>query len=284
MSAQIIDGKKISEALRVQLGAEVALLKEKGIKPCLAVILVGDDPASNIYVRNKERACRRLGIDSIVLRLPAAMAQSELIEKVRAFNADPNVNGVLVQLPLPAQLDEKKVLREISPEKDVDGFHALNAGRLMQGESAMTACTPSGCMELIKSTGVKISGAEAVVVGRSNIVGKPMAMLLLQNDATVTVCHSHTRDLGAVTRRADILVAAVGKPHMINGDMIKPGAVVIDVGINRVDGNVCGDVDFESACKVAGWITPVPGGVGPMTITGLMRNTIKAAKLQNGIE
>lgn len=284
MAARIIDGKAISEQLRDKLREEVASLSERGAKPCLAVIIVGEDPASKVYVRNKERACKQLGMDSILLRLPESTTQEELLGEVRRLNADRAVNGVLVQLPLPAHLDEQAVLREISPEKDVDGFHAVNAGRLMQGERCTVACTPAGCLDLIRSTGVKIEGAEAVVVGRSNIVGKPMAMLLLQNNATVTICHSRTRNLAEVTRRADILVAAVGRPRMITGDMIKPGAVVIDVGINRVDGKLVGDVDFESAQEVAGWITPVPGGVGPMTITGLMRNTIAATRMQHGIE
>ena len=284
MAASIIDGKAISEQLRDKLREEVAALSERGAKPCLAVIIVGEDPASKVYVRNKERACKQLGMDSILLRLPESTTQEELLGDVRRLNADRAVNGVLVQLPLPAHLDEQAVLREISPEKDVDGFHAVNAGRLMQGERCTVACTPAGCLDLIRSTGVKIEGAEAVVVGRSNIVGKPMAMLLLQNNATVTICHSRTRNLAEVTRRADILVAAVGRPRMITGDMIKPGAVVIDVGINRVDGKLVGDVDFESAQEVAGWITPVPGGVGPMTITGLMRNTIAATRMQHGIE
>ena len=284
MAARIIDGKAISEQLRDKLREEVASLSERGAKPCLAVIIVGEDPASKVYVRNKERACKQLGMDSILLRLPESTTQEELLGEVRRLNADRAVNGVLVQLPLPAHLDEQAVLREISPEKDVDGFHAVNAGRLMQGERCTVACTPAGCLDLIRSTGVKIEGAEAVVVGRSNIVGKPMAMLLLQNNATVTICHSRTRNLAEVTRRADILVAAVGRPRMITGDMIKPGAVVIDVGINRVDGKLVGDVDFESAQEVAGWITPVPGGVGPMTITGLMRNTIAAPRMQHGIE
>ena len=284
MAARIIDGKAISEQLRDKLREEVAALSERGAKPCLAVIIVGEDPAIKVYVRNKERACKQLGMDSILLRLPESTTQEELLGEVRRLNADRAVNGVLVQLPLPAHLDEQAVLREISPEKDVDGFHAVNAGRLMQGERCTVACTPAGCLDLIRSTGVKIEGAEAVVVGRSNIVGKPMAMLLLQNNATVTICHSRTRNLAEVTRRADILVAAVGRPRMITGDMIKPGAVVIDVGINRVDGKLVGDVDFESAQEVAGWITPVPGGVGPMTITGLMRNTIAATRIQHGIE
>ena len=284
MAASIIDGKAISEQLRDKLREEVADLSERGAKPCLAVIIVGEDPASKVYVRNKERACKQLGMDSILLRLPESTTQEELLGEVRRLNADRAVNGVLVQLPLPAHLDEQAVLREISPEKDVDGFHAVNAGRLMQGERCTVACTPAGCLDLIRSTGMKIEGAEAVVVGRSNIVGKPMAMLLLQNNATVTICHSRTRNLAEVTRRADILVAAVGRPRMITGDMIKPGAVVIDVGINRVDGKLVGDVDFESAQEVAGWITPVPGGVGPMTITGLMRNTIAATRMQHGIE
>ena len=284
MAAQIIDGKAISERLREDMKAEVAAMSEKGMKPCLAVIIVGDDPASKVYVRNKERACRQLGMDSILLRLPETTSQEELIRRVDELNADKSVNGILVQLPLPGTIDEGEVLRRISPEKDVDGFHAVNAGRLMQGERGIVACTPAGCLDLIRTTGVSIEGAEAVVVGRSNIVGKPMAMLLLQNNATVTICHSRTKNLAEVTRRADILVAAVGRPRMITGDMIKPGAVVIDVGINRVDGRLVGDVDFDSACEVAGWITPVPGGVGPMTITELMRNTIDVTRVQYGME
>lgn len=284
MAARIIDGKSISEELRGQLKAEVAALTERGVRPCLAVIIVGEDPASKVYVRNKERACKQLGMDSILMRMPENTTMDELVGEVRRLNADATVNGILVQLPLPGHLDEQAVLREISPEKDVDGFHAVNAGRLMQGERCTVACTPAGCLDLIRSTGVAIEGAEAVVVGRSNIVGKPMAMLLLQNNATVTICHSRTRNLAEVTRRADILVAAVGRPRMITGEMIKPGAVVIDVGINRVDGRLVGDVDFESAQEVAGWITPVPGGVGPMTITGLMRNTIAATRMQHGLD
>ncbi len=284
MAAQIIDGKTISERLREDMKAEVAAMSEKGMKPCLAVIIVGEDPASKVYVRNKERACRQLGMDSILLRLPETTSQEELIRRVDELNADKSVNGILVQLPLPGTIDVGEVLRRISPEKDVDGFHAVNAGRLMQGERGTVACTPAGCLDLIRTTGVSIEGAEAVVVGRSNIVGKPMAMLLLQNNATVTICHSRTKNLAEVTRRADILVAAVGRPRMITGDMIKPGAVVIDVGINRVDGRLVGDVDFDSACEVAGWITPVPGGVGPMTITELMRNTIDVTRVQYGME
>lgn len=284
MAARIIDGKAISQTLRDNMKAEVAAMKAKGMNPCLAVIIVGEDPASKVYVRNKERACKQLGIDSILIRLPETTAQDELIGRVNALNADKSVNGILVQLPLPRHIDESAVLACISPEKDVDGFHAVNAGRLMQGERCTVACTPAGCLDLIRTTGVNISGAEAVVVGRSNIVGKPMAMLLLQNNATVTICHSRTKNLADITRRADILVAAVGRARMITGDMIKPGAVVIDVGINRVDDKLVGDVDFESASEVAGWITPVPGGVGPMTITELMRNTIDAARMQYGME
>lgn len=283
MAANIIDGKAISEQLREGMKVEVAQMTAQGMKPCLAVIIVGEDPASKVYVRNKERACKQLGMDSILLRLPEETTQQELIERVDALNNDKSVNGILVQLPLPKDIDEAEILRRISPEKDVDGFHAVNAGRLMQGEKCTVACTPAGCLDLIRTTGVNIEGAEAVVVGRSNIVGKPMAMLLLQNNATVTICHSRTKNLREVTRRADILVAAVGRQRMITGDMIKSGAVVIDVGINRVDGKLVGDVDFESACEVAGWITPVPGGVGPMTITELMRNTIDATRMQYGV-
>ena len=283
MSAKIIDGKAFSENRRLQLAEEVSALAAQGHELCLAVILVGEDPASKVYVRNKARACKQLGIKSLMLRLPEDTAQAELVEQVRKLNADPAVNGILVQLPLPRHIDENAVLGEISPEKDVDGFHPVNAGRLLLSQPCTVACTPAGCMELIESTGVKLEGANAVVVGRSNIVGKPMALLLLQKNCTVTVCHSRTANLAEITRGADILVAAVGRPELIKGDMIKPGAVVIDVGINRVDGALVGDVEFSSASEVAGYITPVPGGVGPMTITELMRNTIIAARRQFGL-
>lgn len=278
MTARIIDGKSIAKELRESLAPRVAALKEQGITPGLTVIVVGDDPASAIYVRNKERACVKLGMNSQVLRFPAEMTQEEILNTVRLLNQDDSVHGILVQLPLPRHIDEQAVLRAIDPDKDVDGFHAMNAGRLMNGEPGFVACTPKGVMRLLEVSGVELDGKNAVVVGRSNIVGKPMALLLLQKNCTVTIAHSHTKDLAAVTRSADILVVAVGRAGFITGDMIKPGAAVMDVGINRVDGKVVGDVDFESAKEVASCITPVPGGVGAMTIAMLMENTVEAAE------
>lgn len=278
MTARIIDGKSIAKELRASLAPRVAALKEQGITPGLTVIVVGDDPASAIYVRNKERACVKLGMNSQVLRFPAETTQEEILNTVRLLNQDDSVHGILVQLPLPRHIDEQAVLRAIDPDKDVDGFHAMNAGRLMNGEPGFVACTPKGVMRLLKVSGVELDGKNAVVVGRSNIVGKPMALLLLQKNCTVTIAHSHTKDLTAVTRSADILVVAVGRAGFITGDMIKPGAAVMDVGINRVDGKVVGDVDFESAKEVASCITPVPGGVGAMTIAMLMENTVEAAE------
>lgn len=278
MTARIIDGKSIAKELRESLAPRVAALKEQGITPGLTVIVVGDDPASAIYVRNKERACVKLGMNSQVLRFPAEMTQEEILNTVRLLNQDDSVHGILVQLPLPRHIDEQAVLRAIDPDKDVDGFHAMNAGRLMNGEPGFVACTPKGVMRLLEVSGVELDGKNAVVVGRSNIVGKPMALLLLQKNCTVTIAHSHTKDLAAVTRSADILVVAVGRAGFITGDMIKPGAAVMDVGINRVDGKVMGDVDFESAKEVASCITPVPGGVGAMTIAMLMENTVEAAE------
>ncbi len=278
MTARIIDGKSIAKELRESLAPRVAALKEQGITPGLTVIVVGDDPASAIYVRNKERACVKLGMNSQVLRFPAEMTQEEILNTVRLLNQDDSVHGILVQLPLPRHIDEQAVLRAIDPDKDVDGFHAMNAGRLMNGEPGFVACTPKGVMRLLEVSGVELDGKNAVVVGRSNIVGKPMALLLLQKNCTVTIAHSHTKDLAAVTRSADILVVAVGRAGFITGDMIKPGAAVMDVGINRVDGKVVGDVDFESAKVVASCITPVPGGVGAMTIAMLMENTVEAAE------
>ena len=241
-------------------------------------MVVGDDPASAIYVRNKERASQKLDMNGTVLRMPGETTQEELLTVVRKLNADDSIHGILVQLPLPAHIDEHAILREIDPDKDVDGFHAMNAGRLLNGEKGFVACTPKGVMRLLETTGVDLNGKNAVVVGRSNIVGKPMALLLLQKNCTVTIAHSRTRNLADVTRAADILVVAVGRAGMITGDMIKPGAVVMDVGINRVDGKVVGDVDFESAKEVASYITPVPGGVGAMTIAMLMENTVEAAE------
>ena len=278
MAAQLLDGKAMSEELRADIARKVAALKERGVTPGLAVILVGDDPASQIYVRNKGIGCEKTGMHSVTIRMPEDTTQQALEEQIRALNADPAIHGILVQLPLPPHLDEAAALAAIAPEKDVDGFHVQNAGRLLCGLPGVVACTPRGAMEMIRRTGVDLTGKEAVVVGRSNIVGKPMAMLLLQANCTVTMCHSRTADLASHTRRADILVAAVGKPGFITADMVKPGAIVIDVGINRVDGRVVGDVDFEHVKDVAGWITPVPGGVGRMTITMLLQNTLEAAE------
>ena len=278
MTARIIDGKSIAKELRESLAPRVAALKEQGITPGLTVIVVGDDPASAIYVRNKERACVKLGMNSQVLRFPAETTQEEILNTVRLLNQDDSVHGILVQLPLPRHIDEQAVLRAIDPDKDVDGFHAMNAGRLMNGEPGFVACTPKGVMRLLEVSGVELDGKNAVVVGRSNIVGKPMALLLLQKNCTVTIAHSHTKDLTAVTRSADILVVAVGRAGFITGDMIKPGAAVMDVGINRVDGKVVGDVDFESAKEVASCITPVPGGVGAVTTAILASHVIEAAR------
>ena len=279
MSAQLLDGKVMSEALRGEIAVRVAALKDKGVYPGLAVILVGEDPASQIYVRNKGIGCEQVGIHSVTIRMPENTTQEELESQIRALNADETIHGILVQLPLPKHLDEAAALAVIVPEKDVDGFHIQNAGKLMNGLNGVIACTPKGALEMIRRTGVDLSGKEAVVVGRSNIVGKPMAMLLLQQNCTVTMCHSRTVDLAAHTRNADVLVAAVGKAKFITADMVKPGAIVIDVGINRLEnGKVVGDVDFENVKEVAGWITPVPGGVGRMTITMLLENTVEAAE------
>ena len=278
MAAQILDGKVMSAELREELALRVQRLKGEGVTPGLAVILVGDDPASQIYVKNKELGCQQVGIHSVTIRLPETASQAELEAQIDKLNADASIHGILVQLPLPQGLDEAAALARILPEKDVDGFHLLNAGKLFTGQQGVVACTPKGAMEMLHRTGIDLSGKEAVVVGRSNIVGKPMAMLLLQENATVTICHSRTANLAEHTRRADVLVAAVGKPRFITADMVKPGAIVIDVGINRVDGKVVGDVDFDAVREVAAWITPVPGGVGRMTITMLLANTIEAAE------
>ncbi len=278
MSANIIDGKAISAAVKEQVRDEIARDK---LTVGLAVVIVGDDPASRVYVNNKKKACEFCGIKSYEYALPAETTQEELLELVDTLNADNNVNGILVQLPLPKHLDEKAVIERISPDKDVDAFHESNVGRIMIGNYSFLPCTPAGCMELIHSTGVEVAGKECVVIGRSNIVGKPMAMLLLHENGTVTVCHSKTHNLAEVCRRADILIAAVGRPNFVTADMVKPGAVVIDVGINRLDnGKLCGDVKFDEVSEIAGWITPVPGGVGPMTIAMLMRNTVTAARIQ----
>ncbi len=278
---QIIDGKAVAAKVRDGVREEVAKFKQKtGVTPKLTVVLVGDDPASQIYVRNKERGCADVGMHSEVRRLPATTKQTELIGIVKQLNGDKSVHGILVQLPLPAGLDDRIVLDEIDPRKDVDGLHPLNMGKLLKGDdSGFVACTPQGIIELILSTGTEIQGKEAVVIGRSNIVGKPVSILLMQRNATVTICHSRTRDLGEVTRRADILVAAVGSPHIVQGTMIKSGAVIIDVGTNKIGEKQVGDVDFQSAMDRAGFITPVPGGVGPMTIALLLKNTLKAARL-----
>ncbi len=275
--AKIIDGKALSDKLRLGIRDRVTALKASGIVPGLAVVLAGEDPASKVYVKNKIAACEFTGIKSFAYYLPHDVSQAELDELIVTLNADPSVHGILVQLPLPKHLDELKALSLISPEKDVDGFHAVNAGKLMLGEKCLSACTPLGIIELIKSTGTDIAGKHAVVVGRSNIVGKPVALMLLKHDATVTVCHSKTRNLADFTRSADILVVAIGRKEFVTGDMIKAGAVVIDVGMNRFEGRLYGDVEFSSAEKIAGYITPVPGGVGPMTITMLLENTLKAA-------
>jgi len=283
MSAQIIDGKLISQQVKDEVALEVAALREKGLTPGLAVVQVGEVPASTSYVNNKERTAKELGMYSVVHRLPETASQAELEALVDQLNADPAIHGILVQSPLPKGMNEESVFRRIRPEKDVDGFHPENVGKLWLGDDALVPCTPAGCMVMLEKMGVELKGKHAVVVGRSNIVGKPVAALLLAKHATVTICHSRTQDLPAVCREADVLVAAVGRLQMIKGDWIKPGAVVIDVGINPVPGTknkLRGDVDFDSAVEVAGAITPVPGGVGPMTIAMLMANTVKAAKMQ----
>ncbi|MGE4370886.1 MAG: bifunctional methylenetetrahydrofolate dehydrogenase/methenyltetrahydrofolate cyclohydrolase FolD [Burkholderiaceae bacterium] len=279
MTARIIDGKALAESVKADVQQRVSALHRHGITPGLAVVLVGDDPASHVYVRNKAAACEKAGLLSRVIRLEAATTEEKLLEIVRELNADPAIHGILVQLPLPRHMNSARVIETIAAEKDVDGFHVSNAGLLMTGTPLFRPCTPYGVMKMFESQGVNLWGAEAVVVGASNIVGKPMAMLMLAAGATVTLCNSKTTDLAAHTRRADVLVVATGKPGMITGNMIKPGATVIDVGINRTDsGKLVGDVDFESAVKVAGAITPVPGGVGPMTIAMLLVNTVEAAE------
>ena len=282
--AKLIDGKKISGEIKDELKEKVAQLKEKGVEVTLAVIQVGNDPASTVYVGNKKKACAYIGINSLAYELPEETTQEELLNLVRQLNDREDVNGILVQLPLPAHIDEDTVIRTIAPEKDVDGFHPQSVGLLSIGQKGFVSCTPAGIIQLLKRSGIEIDGKECVVVGRSNIVGKPMAMLLIRENGTVTVCHSHTRDLKEVTRRADILVVAIGKRQFITADYVKEGATVIDVGMHRKeDGKLCGDVDFDSVEPVAGAITPVPGGVGPMTITMLMKNAVTAAKIQNGL-
>lgn len=279
MSAKILDGAALAKSIRADVAQRAQALRAGGRTPGLAVILVGDDPGSTIYVRHKVKDCEEAGIHSTLDRLPAETTQAALLDRIRALNEDASIDGILVQLPLPPHIDPFTVIETISPAKDVDGFHRVSAGAVLTGQPGFRPCTPYGVMQLLEHAGAELRGAEAVVVGRSNIVGKPQAMLLLQADATVTICHSRTRDLAAHTRRADVLVAAVGRARMIGGDMIKPGAIVIDVGMNRDGhGRLCGDVDFETARRVASWITPVPGGVGPMTRAMLLVNTIEAAE------
>ncbi|AWW47889.1 bifunctional methylenetetrahydrofolate dehydrogenase/methenyltetrahydrofolate cyclohydrolase FolD [Polynucleobacter paneuropaeus] len=279
MPAQLLDGNLLSKKLRAEIAARAAILTAKGVRPGLAVIVIGDNPASQVYVRNKVKACEDVGFHSVLERYSAELGEEELLARIATLNADPSIHGILVQLPLPEHIAAERVLEAIAPEKDVDGFHVANAGALMVGKPEFKPCTPYGCMKIIESIDYPVRGARAVIVGASNIVGKPMAMLLLQAGATVTICNSKTRDLAHHTKDADILVVATGKPHMVTGDMIKTGAVVIDVGINRLpNGKLCGDVDFDTAKYVAGWITPVPGGVGPMTITMLLMNTLEAAE------
>jgi methylenetetrahydrofolate dehydrogenase (NADP+) / methenyltetrahydrofolate cyclohydrolase len=285
MSAKVISGKEVATRIKSELSQEVDTMKEKGLNPGLAVVIVGNDPASRVYVNSKKRACAEIGIESFEYALDESTTQKELLELVEKLNTDERVNGLLVQLPLPKQINEEAVILAIDPKKDVDAFHPYNVGKIMTGQPDFMPCTPAGVMELIKESGVEVAGKECVVVGRSNIVGKPQAMLLLAENGTVTICHSKTKNLEEVCRRADILVAAVGKPAVIKGSYIKPGAVVIDVGTNRVgEKKLVGDVDFDAASQIAAAITPVPGGVGPMTIAMLMKNTVRAAKLQNNIQ
>lgn len=277
--AELIDGKKISQDLKDEVKAQVAELKANGVEVTLAVILVGNDPASTVYVGNKKKACEYTGINSKSFELPEETTEEELLKLIKELNEDESVNGILVQLPLPKHIDEDKVIRAIDPDKDVDGFHPESVGRLSIGVPGFVSCTPAGVIELLKRSGTELDGANAVVVGRSNIVGKPMGILLLRENATVTICHSHTKNLKEICKNADVLVVAIGQPKFIDGSYIKEGATVIDVGIHRIDGTkkLCGDVDFESAEKVAGKITPVPGGVGPMTIAELMNNCLQSA-------
>lgn len=282
MAATIIDGNKISGEIRAELKNEVDAMSKDGVVPGLAVVLIGENPASQVYVRMKEKACGEVGIYSRKITLPEDTSEQEVLSLIADLNSDAQINGILVQLPLPKHIDEKKILDAIDPDKDVDGFHPVNVGRLVIGEPLFPPCTPQGIIELLKRTGVDINGKDAVIIGRSNIVGKPIAMLLMHENATVTVCHSRTKDLAAKASAADILVAAIGKPEMVTADMVKEGAVVIDVGVNRVEDKLVGDVNFEAAKEKASAITPVPGGVGPMTIAMLLSNTVKSAKLSVG--
>jgi methylenetetrahydrofolate dehydrogenase (NADP+)/methenyltetrahydrofolate cyclohydrolase len=282
MAARILDGKSLAAKVRAAVKRDVEALAQRGIRPGLAVILAGDNAASRVYVRNKVRACEETGVRSEMYELPANVSEDALIDRVLALNDDPDIHGILVQLPLPKQIHGEKVLETIAPAKDVDGFHESNLGALLAGKPRMVPCTPAGVMRLLDHAGVTIAGAHAVVIGRSNIVGKPLSLLLLQRDATVTICHSKSRDLENIARSADILVAAVGRARLVTGRMVKPGACVIDVGVNRLtDGSLAGDVEFTSASEVAGWITPVPGGVGPMTIAMLLENCVRAASASN---
>ncbi len=279
MTAQLIDGNALSRQLRTEVATQCAQLKARGITPGLAVVLVGDNPASQVYVRNKVKACAEAGLHSVLENYDATLSEAALLARVEALNRDPRIHGILVQLPLPAHIDAQKVIEAIAPAKDVDGFHVASAGALMTGMPGFWPCTPFGCMKMLESIGYSLKGKHAVVIGRSNIVGKPMALMLLAQSATVTICHSATADLKAMTLQADVIVAAVGKRNVLTADMVKPGAVVIDVGMNRdTQGKLCGDVDFEGVRQVANYITPVPGGVGPMTITMLLVNTLAAAQ------
>jgi methylenetetrahydrofolate dehydrogenase (NADP+) / methenyltetrahydrofolate cyclohydrolase len=279
LTARIIDGAAIAKQIRADAAQRAARLSARGVQPGLAVILVGDDPASAVYVRNKVKACEEAGLHSVLERYSATMAQADLLARIAALNADQGIHGILVQMPLPKHLDAHRVIEAIAPAKDVDGFSVASAGELMTGLPGLRPATPLGCMKLIESTGIDLRGTHAVVIGRSNTVGKPMALLLLQAHATVTVCHSATPDLAAHTRRADVVIAAVGRRNTLRAEMVKPGAVIIDVGINRDEhGKLCGDVDFDAVSQVAGWISPVPGGVGPMTIAMLLANTVHAAE------
>ena len=279
MTAQKIDGNALSQKLRAEVTLRTTALKAKGITPGLAVILVGENPASQVYVRNKVKACEDSGLHSILEKHPASLTEAALLNRIKALNQDTSIHGILVQLPLPEHIDAQKVIEAISPAKDVDGFHIASAGALMTGMPGFWPCTPYGCMKMLESIGYELKGKHAVVIGRSNIVGKPMALMLLQKNATVTICHSATQDLKAITLQADVIVAAVGKRNVLTADMVKPGAVVLDVGMNRnEEGKLCGDVDFVGVEQVAGFITPVPGGVGPMTITMLLINTLEAAE------
>jgi len=283
MTAQLIDGNALAKSIRAEVAQRAQALSARSVTPGLAVILVGEDPASQVYVKHKVTDSREAGLHSVLERHPADMTEAALLDRIRALNADPAIHGILVQLPLPKHMNAARVIETISPAKDVDGFHVASAGALMIGQPGFVPCTPYGCMKMLESIGYELRGKNAVVIGRSNIVGKPMAMLLLQKNATVTICHSATADLAAHTRQADVVVAAVGKRNVLTADMVKPGAVVIDVGMNRNDeGKLCGDVDFAGVREVAGWITPVPGGVGPMTRAMLLVNTMEAAELAAG--